>query len=150
MKRAISLFLLGLLALSVSTTGCSRGQEETNPDTPIEVEVNEKFTVVVASNPTTGYEWRMTEPLDESVVQFVETEYRPQRPVTTGSGGWDIWRFEAVARGETEITLGRYPPSGGDAAPIQTVTFTVIVACSTSSTQRPNPTWYRGETRCSI
>ena len=127
MKRTISLFLLVLLVLSASTTGCSRGQEETNPDTPIEVEVNEEFTIVVASNPTTGYQWRITEAFDESVVQFVETEYRPQRPVTIGSGGWDIWRFKAVAPGETEITLGRYPPSGGDVAPIQTVTFTVIV-----------------------
>jgi len=127
MKRTISLFLLGLLALSVSTTGCSRGQEETNPDTPIEVEVNEEFTVVVASNPTIGYEWRLTEPLDESVVQFVETEYQQRRPVTTGSGGWDLWTFEAAGPGETEITLGRYPPSGRDAAPIQTLTFTVIM-----------------------
>jgi len=129
MKRATLFFLLGLLVVTASATGCNRrgGQKETDPGTPFEVKVKEEFTIVVASSPTTGYQWRITESLDESVVQFVETEYQPDRPSTTGSGGWDLWTFKTVGPGETEITLGYYPPSGKDATPTRTVTFTVIV-----------------------
>lgn len=119
-------FLLLLLALLVSASGCQRLQE-TDPDTPLKVKVGKEFTIIIQSNPSTGYTWRLAEPLDETLVQFVEKDYRADKPVRPGSGGRDIWKFEAVSVGETEITFNLFPPSASDATSHQTVTFTVVV-----------------------
>ncbi len=124
MKRLFPLLWLTLIALSISTTAC-RSITETDPATPIEAKTGKEFTIVIQSNPSTGYEWQLTDPLDKTIVQFVEKEYQADEPVIPGSGGWDIWTFKAAGPGETEITLGHFPP--GETAAQQTTTFTVIV-----------------------
>ena len=118
------LFLL-LLALSLLAAGC-RSLQETATDTPLEIETGDTFTIVVQSNPSTGYRWQMAEPLDETIIRFLAHEYRADRPIQPGSGGWDVWTFEALAPGETQITLNNFPPSN-DVTPCETTTFTITI-----------------------
>jgi len=120
------LFVLTLFILLFAATGCTNSLTETDTAVPLEVPAGETFDIVLAANMTTGYEWRLAEPLDESVVQFVGQEYKSEQSNSEGGGGHDIWTFRAIAPGTTEIVLGYYPPDGSDIAD-QITTFTLIV-----------------------
>ena len=97
----------------------------TDPSQPIMVNAGEPFMIVVESNPSTGYHWELVG--DLTGVEFVSREYTPSEPVLTGSGGVDVWAFKAVSTGETQITLGSYPPGVDGGEPEQSVTFSVEV-----------------------
>ena len=97
----------------------------TDPSQPIVVNAGEPFMIVVESNPSTGYHWELVG--DLTGVEFVSREYTPSEPVLTGSGGMDVWAFKAVSTGETQITLGSYPPGVDGGEPEQSVTFSVEV-----------------------
>ncbi|MEW6403745.1 MAG: protease inhibitor I42 family protein [Chloroflexota bacterium] len=88
----------------------------TDLSTPIEVAAGNSFQVVVDTNPSTGYHWEMIGPLDERYLTYVSREYVADEPVMPGSGGLEIWTFEAVSTGETVIVLGYYPPDQGEPA----------------------------------
>ena len=97
----------------------------TDPSQPIVVNAGDTFMIVVESNPSTGYHWELVG--DLTGVEFVSREYTPSEPVLTGSGGMDVWAFKAVSTGETQITLGSYPPGVDGGEPEQSVTFSVEV-----------------------
>ena len=97
----------------------------TDPSQPIVVNAGEPFMIVVESNPSTGYHWELVG--DLTGVEFVSREHTPSEPVLTGSGGMDVWAFKAVSTGETQITLGSYPPGVDGGEPEQSVTFSVEV-----------------------
>lgn len=122
--RPLCFLMCGILLVMI--TACGGRLEETDPAMPVEATAGETFDIVIEANVTTGYEWRLVEALDESVVQFVARDYEADQPVSEGSGGVDVWTFRAVAPGESQIVLGHFPPDGSD-APERTVTFTVIV-----------------------
>jgi predicted secreted protein len=118
-------FLIGGILL-VMSAACGGRLAETDPGVPVEAAAGETFDIVMEANVTTGYEWRLVEALDESVVQFVAQDYEADRPIAEGSGGLDVWTFRAVAPGESQIVLGYFPPDGRD-MPEQTVIFTIVV-----------------------
>jgi inhibitor of cysteine peptidase len=99
----------------------------TDPATPIEVQAGEMFHLVVDSNPSTGYHWDLVSELDGNIVEFVSSDYTADEPVMPGSGGVDVWAFKAVAAGQTQITLGSFPPDTSVTEPEETVTFDIIV-----------------------
>jgi predicted secreted protein len=99
----------------------------TDPATPIEVAAGETFHIVVVSNPSTGYHWDFIGELDTNVVEFVSSDYTADEPVMPGSGGVDVFTFNAVAAGQTQITLGSYPPDTSVTEPQETMTFDIIV-----------------------
>jgi inhibitor of cysteine peptidase len=119
------ILILLLLLLTAVTTSC-RQLTETDPAQPLAVTAGDEFDIVIEANPTTGYEWRLTEELDEAIVQLVGQEYEADRPINEGSGGLDIWTFQAIAPGEAAITLGHFPPDGSD-VPNETAVYTVVV-----------------------
>ena len=97
----------------------------TDPSQPIVVDAGEPFMIVVESNPSTGYHWELVG--DLTGVEFVSREYTPSEPILTGSGGVDVWAFKAISAGETQITLGSYPPDVDGGEPEQSITFSVEV-----------------------
>jgi len=107
-----------------------------NPDETIEVEAGLEFAIVLESNPTTGYSWQLAEPLDENVVELVSSEFAKKSSEGGTSGGEgemvgvpgeEVWTFEAIAEGETEIVLEYLRPWETDVAPENTETFKVTV-----------------------
>jgi inhibitor of cysteine peptidase len=128
MKKILFLFVL----FAVLVSACKGEADDeifkiSDPAKQLESEAGNEFKLIIESNPSTGYHWELAEELDESVVKFVSREYRAEEPVMPGSGGVDVWVFEAVAAGETQITLGYYPPSNDPVEAQQTVTFIVTV-----------------------
>lgn len=69
----------------------------------------EKFSLEAEANATTGFEWRFAHPLDETVLRLADTTYIPRNSpgphMPVGAGGKEVWTFEAVGRGTTEISL---------------------------------------------
>ena len=68
----------------------------------------EQFVVVtLQSNPTTGYRWETLANQDSILEQIGEAEFKPSETPAPpiGGGGWEIFRFMAVSRGQTTLTL---------------------------------------------
>jgi predicted secreted protein len=106
-----------------------------NPDEEIEVEVGVDFAIALVSNPSTGYSWRLAEPLDEEVVALVSSVFEEKSVASegeeggekVGAPGEELWTFSAVAAGETEIKLEYVRPWETGVAPQETATFKVNV-----------------------
>jgi inhibitor of cysteine peptidase len=79
------------------------GPVETNQ--AVTAAAGEEFTVELESNPSTGYEWQVTEIADEQVVRLVDSEYVPPESDLLGASGKQVFTFEAVDEGSTRITL---------------------------------------------
>jgi inhibitor of cysteine peptidase len=87
-----------------------------------------RFAVELDANATTGFRWRLGRPLDERVVRLRGTAYRLQEPQRTGSGGTEVWTFEAVAPGRTSILFEYVRPWERETPPVRTRTVVVEVA----------------------
>lgn len=122
MKKNISILVIILFIL----TACANTPLQiTDPTKTIEVKTGEQFTIVIESNPTTGYHWEMMNELD--YIEFISKDYQADEPMLTGSGGVEVWTFKAISVGEAQITLGYYPPYEDPKPPQQTTTFVVTV-----------------------
>lgn len=71
-----------------------------------EINLPHSGTLVVrlASNPSTGYTWRMAQN-ESSLLKPVGDEYVPSRGKLLGAPGVQVFRFKAVAAGGTELIL---------------------------------------------
>ncbi len=68
------------------------------PGTPV--------VLTLASNPSTGYRWRLLAGLDRRVVRLVSHRYlAPAKPGVVGAPGKEVWRFRAVGRGRVALRL---------------------------------------------
>ena len=100
------LILTALLTICL-VAGCV-GEVKTYTDSGqvIDIGVNQEFVIALGSNPTTGYRWQ--ESHDENILELTESKYEmgegTEEPVV-GAGGIEYFRFKALKRGETEITM---------------------------------------------
>ncbi|MFC1787103.1 protease inhibitor I42 family protein [Halobacteriota archaeon] len=74
----------------------------------IKVEKGDTFSVVLPSNPTTGYSWGVD--FDFNYVQLTDSGYVTSNPVLVGSSGNETFEFLAVKSGTTEITFSYMRP----------------------------------------
>lgn len=109
-------------------------KEYDNPETDIEVEQDFKFAILLESSPSAGYRWQLAQPLDESILELVKTEYKSEEKKSEeaeGEGmvieGVETWTFEAVGEGDTEIHFELVNTTEEDAAPEEEKAFKVKV-----------------------
>lgn len=72
----------------------------------ISTEIGEEFVVALDANPTTGYNWE--ESYDETALKLVEKTFElgeSDKKGLIGAGGIENFRFKAIGKGTTEITL---------------------------------------------
>jgi inhibitor of cysteine peptidase len=67
------------------------------------------IVVTLASNPSTGYSWKLLSK-SGAVVRLVSHRYVPPKVSRPGAGGHEVWTFKAVARGTASIVLGYLRP----------------------------------------
>lgn len=128
MKKILLLIILLSLSLAACGAKDKSALKISDPQQPIEVGAGQEFSIVLESNPTTGYHWGIVGDLDQNVVKFVKNEYTStSAPNLVGGGGLDVWTFKTVNTGQVQVTLGYYPPSNDPVDPQQTTTFTVVV-----------------------
>ena len=70
---------------------------------PIQFKAGTSFTITLRANMSTGYQWQLAEPLDETMLQLVGTEYIPYRTQRLGADGKQLFTFKALRPGETSI-----------------------------------------------
>lgn len=110
---ALAALTVGLVAVLGS---CMDSGPETFEDpSSIEVEAGEAFEVAMGANSSTGYEWKLAEPLDEEILSYAGSEYEPDpgSEDEDGGGGTQLLSFTAEGRGETTIEL-EYVFTGGE------------------------------------
>jgi predicted secreted protein len=71
----------------------------------IHASVGKTFTISLKATPTTGYKWWLAAPLDVDILKYVSNAYRPPDSGETGAPGNDVWTFEALGEGLTEIAF---------------------------------------------
>ena len=112
----------GLFAFSVFNKPLLKPND--NGSTVNQVKIGQEFTIVLSSNPTTGYEWNSG--YDSQYIKLVNKEYQHDYPIRTGSGGEDIFTFKAIKSGDTIITLNYQRP--WESKPIQTEQYEIKIS----------------------
>ena len=70
----------------------------------VRVPVGEVFTIPLTANPSTGYDWTVKH--DPAMVEFLDYESNSARtPPAPGDQVYRTYKFKALKRGETKITL---------------------------------------------
>ena len=98
----------------------------TEKDSTIRVAVGMEFSIILESNPTTGYSWKFSAALNEKVIQLVGDEFLPPDNLRKGAPGEQLWTFRRVGDGSTTISLEYLRPWEKGKTPARVVTFTVI------------------------
>ena len=70
--------------------------------------LNLDFTIMLGSNPTTGYVWEAT--FDSDLLKLKKKDFLASDAVSVGSGGKEIFTFLPLKTGKTEILMIRKRP----------------------------------------
>jgi hypothetical protein len=93
----------------------------------VSVKVGSGFTIELASNATTGYQWEV-KPIAGGSVSAGGHVYLNPTDGAVGTGGWEQFQFTAVAAGTTSIVLEyRRPFEPATTPAVDTVTFEATV-----------------------
>ncbi|MBA3438834.1 MAG: protease inhibitor I42 family protein [Pyrinomonadaceae bacterium] len=106
------------VAAAQPNEGEEAGGGQAGPIKPLKEMVGQEFTLRLASNRTTGYQWQLAEPPDEAIVKLVGTKYVEPKTKLTGTGGEEVWSFKAVGKGKALITM-KYQARGRRTLPWQ-------------------------------
>ncbi len=130
---AISTILFLSIALILISAGCdlktirTAKYAEADSGKTIELSVGQKLTITLRGNATTGYVWQMAKGTDGKIVKKISDKYTADNTGLVGSGGDHVWTYQAVAAGETTITLNYLRPWEKSVPPAKTLKYTVKV-----------------------
>lgn len=72
----------------------------------IRVMPGQSFALTFNANPTTGYQWFLSNPLDSRYLTLLSNEFvPPSSPSRVGQGGQQVLTFHARKKGMTSIAL---------------------------------------------
>jgi inhibitor of cysteine peptidase len=120
MRIAIILVLLSLSSYAFAET-------QSNMTDTIKTTVGKEFVITLDANATTGYEWQLANPIDDTLIKLVGSEYVPDKTSLVGSGGKSIWTFKAGRAGKAQISFKYIRPWEKDTPPEKKESFVVII-----------------------
>ena len=97
-----------------------------DPGVPIKVRPSEEFSIVLASNPSTGFRWKMTLPEDQQTVKLLGSEHVASQKMMPGAPGEEAYKFKAVTSGETKVDFVYERPWEPKTVPTRKI-FTILV-----------------------
>ncbi len=103
----------------------------TDNNTTINATAGEFLVVTLEGNPTTGYTWEVTEPLDDLVLRQVGDIAFVQdyaEPGLVGVPGVQIATFEVVGAGDATIKMVYHRPWETEVEPVDTFTLNVTAS----------------------
>ncbi len=136
--------LKGILSVTVATvlliiTGCSSGPEKLAVEASyddfmkvqdtisrhvskeIEVPAGSSFTVTLWSNQTTGFKWSEEAQINDQTVlrqtghEYLASETTGDKPPAPGTPGNEVWTFNTLKKGTTDISMEYSQPwEGGE------------------------------------
>jgi len=102
----LSIAIIFVLSLFLTQSGCGKKKKTYKESAKsIEVEVGQEFEIILDSNQTTGYGWKLAKSLNEEVIELVKSKYEEPEDTIPGKGGEEVWTFKGVGKGKTEISL---------------------------------------------
>lgn len=137
MKRVLILVLLLAFGLII---GCNNKSQQVQPppvktitlpkvtqftekDLNIQVKPEEQFALNLPTEEDMN--WRVDDPLNEKILKKVGFNHLTGQDIgKEGTGGMDVWTFQAVKKGTTTIKMGYYKMGSPDT---KTVVFNVTV-----------------------
>ena len=128
---AVSLSLLSCFVTSRETSveiSCDQFSESPNSmRNEFEAEVGDKITVKLCSNPTTGYQWKY-EVIGDIVLKEEDHDFEEAEDEgLVGAAGKEVWTFEAIEKGTTEVRMEYSRPWEGGEKTEWTYTMYVTV-----------------------
>ncbi len=105
---------------------CDEFGESNHRSGEFEVEVGDKIRVELCSNPTTGFQWDY-ETTIENVLKEEDHDFEEPKGDVPGATGIEVWTFEAVEKGTTEVQMEYSQPWEGGLKSEWTYTVTVTV-----------------------
>lgn len=110
------ILLTVMFTISAIMSGCGLEENEPEPeprpkpeieyDEVIQTTVGDTFQISLEANPSTGYSWKSE--FDSEFIKENEKEYvsePSQDPPVVGSPGTEVFTFQALKQGITQITL---------------------------------------------
>ena len=91
-----------------------------------QAEVGDKIRVNLCSNPTTGFEWAY-QMSNEGVLQEEDHDFEESDGDALGAAGIELWTFEAIEKGTTEVSMEYSQPWEGGLKAEWTYTITITV-----------------------
>jgi len=91
-----------------------------------QAEIGDKITVKLCSNPTTGFKWNYKTTI-ENVLKEEDYDFEEPKGDVLGAAGIEVWTFEAVEKGTTEVRMEYSQPWEGGLKAEWTYTMTVTV-----------------------
>jgi inhibitor of cysteine peptidase len=82
----------------------------------LSINAGKSFTVTLCSNPTTGFQWESAVISDQSVLKETSHQYvSPEDENLVGAAGKDVWTFQALKQGTSNISIQYSQPwEGGE------------------------------------
>jgi len=126
--------LAALLLLSSCVTSrdihvdisCDQFTQNNHAMNEFQVEIGDKITVKLCSNATTGFQWEY-EMSNVNVLKEEDYDFEEPKSDVPGAAGIEVWTFEAVEKGTTEVRMEYSQPWEGGLKAEWTYTITVIV-----------------------
>ena len=107
----VTLLLVSLSLLSCTTISnyeidisCQQFGENPNNISAFQIEIGDKVTVRLCSNPTTGFQWSY-EMSGDTVLKEEGHDFEEPDSSVVGASGTDVWTFEGTAKGTTEVLM---------------------------------------------
>jgi inhibitor of cysteine peptidase len=126
MKKLMMLVMIGCAWASLAVAEDKAAGEKTSKT--VKTKAGAEFALTLESNRTTGYQWELDKPLDESKVKLVRNEYKkPETAGVPGAGGKEVWTFKAVAEGKTTITMKYARSWEKDQEPAKRAKFKIVI-----------------------
>ena len=91
-----------------------------------QVEIGDKIRVKLCSNPTTGFKWEYAIS-NENVLKEEDYDFEEPKGDVPGAAGTEVWTFEAVEKGTTEVRMEYSQPWEGGLKKEWTYTMTITV-----------------------
>ncbi|PID89696.1 MAG: hypothetical protein CSB01_00620 [Bacteroidia bacterium] len=106
-KHHVLIFIT--LAGLVFIASCASKKNAVEKDKRYKVKKGDLFKIKLNSNPTTGYKWMLSEPIDTTIVKFDNKDYKSSTgksdKIMLGGGGEETWIFKTIGKGKTKIKL---------------------------------------------
>jgi inhibitor of cysteine peptidase len=105
---------------------CDQFNENHHMRNEFQIEIGDKIRAKLCSNPTTGFQWEY-EMSNENVLKEEDHDFDEPEGDGVGAPGIEVWTFEAVGKGTTEVRMSYSQPWEGGEKEEWTYTVTVTV-----------------------
>ncbi|GEM_PF-653969 len=102
--------------------------DRSNSGEEMDLAISDSVSVVLDSNPSTGFSWQLIDISNENVLKNTNKEFRlPEIDPPPGTPGEEVWTFEAIGAGTSTLSLEYSRPWEGGEKAVETFVLNVTV-----------------------